>query len=116
VALSLGVLAAALVKLAGETGPPPPAITRTVTTAAAAPAPTTAAITPAPEATTTPALPGATTSTQAGVATNPIVGSNTATGAVPPAGGTQPPRSKTLLTPAQRKRLSELNLSGSLRK
>jgi hypothetical protein len=42
VVLSLGVLAAALVSLAGGTGAPPAAITRTVT-AAAAPAATTTA-------------------------------------------------------------------------
>jgi hypothetical protein len=67
-ALALGVLAAALVKLAGDTGPAPAPITRTVTGPAAAITPTTvlpgasttAPAAPAP-ATTAPAGSGATT-------------------------------------------------------
>ncbi|HEY4896070.1 MAG TPA: zinc ribbon domain-containing protein [Solirubrobacteraceae bacterium] len=63
-ALSLGVLAAALVKLAGDTGPGKPASTATVTTAAAAPsAPTTA--TPIPTTASTSArTPTSTTTTR----------------------------------------------------
>jgi len=72
VVLSLGVLAAALVKLAGDTGPAPPAITRTITTAPTALAPSTAP--------TTPTLPAQTTP---GASTTP--GTSTGTGAV---GGT----------------------------
>jgi hypothetical protein len=71
--LSLGVLAAALVKLAGDSGPGPPAATTTVTTGAATPAlpgvsPTTPTAVPAPGS----ATPTATTpSTPAQGATQP---------------------------------------------
>lgn len=76
--LALGVLAAALVKLAGDSGPPPAPIVRTVTTAAPA-----AAVPPA----TTPATPGATTTTP-GASTTP--GATTAPGANTRAPGTTP--------------------------
>jgi hypothetical protein len=64
VALALGVLAAALVKLAGDSGPAPAPLTRTVTTAAATPGVGTTASTPAtPRATATPTVPSATATT-----------------------------------------------------
>ncbi len=53
-ALALGVLAAALVKLAGDSGPAPAPVTRTLTTAPAAALPAT------PGAASTAATPGAT--------------------------------------------------------
>src|SRR5437764_15255983 len=66
VALSLGVLAAALVDLAGSSSPTKTQVTRTVTTAPAAAVPppaspttTTAATAPAAPATTAPTTPGA---------------------------------------------------------
>jgi hypothetical protein len=93
VALALGVLAAALVKLAGDSGPAPPATTRTVTTAASAtPTPGAAApltttstpstLTPAPTNTTpstsTPGTPTSsvptTTTTRAGGALSGLGG------------------------------------------
>jgi hypothetical protein len=84
VALSLGVLAAALVKLAaGSTAPP--AITRTVTTAAAVPAPTQttppgSALGGSASTSTTPGAPGTGT---AGATTSPTTASP---GAAKPAG------------------------------
>jgi len=84
VVLSLGVLAAALVKLAGDTGPAPPVSTKTITTAAA---------TVAPAATsTTPTLP---TQSTPGAATTP--GTSTGTGA---AGVVGAPGASTTTTPA----------------
>jgi hypothetical protein len=81
--LALGVIAAALVKLAGDSGPAPPPLTRIVTgPAAAAPA---LAAPPATTATTTnPAAP--TTSAQA-----PTTSGGTAAGTTP-GGGTTAPR------------------------
>jgi hypothetical protein len=68
-ALALGILAAALVKLAGDSGPAPAPATTTVTSAAAAPPATvpTPATTPTVGVTPTTAAPGATT-TQTGAA------------------------------------------------
>jgi hypothetical protein len=118
-ALSLGVLAAALVKLAGETGPPPPAITRTVAAGspqAAAPA----TVTAPPTATAPAATPGGVTAAQ-GQTTAPKV-------TTAPAGGTSPaqtttrPRTRTSgktkgkqLTKAQEQALERLNLSGKIK-
>jgi hypothetical protein len=95
-ALALGVLAAGLVKLAGDTGPAPAPITRTVTGPAAAITPTTvlpgasttAPATPAP-ATTAPAGSGATgqPTTSAPTSTTPSTpatgGANTTKAAKP---------------------------------
>jgi hypothetical protein len=74
--LSLGVLAAALVKLAGDSGPGPPAATTTVTTAATTPAlpavaPTTPAASTAVPAPGTPTPTATTPSTPAQGATQP---------------------------------------------
>jgi hypothetical protein len=71
-ALALGVLAAALVKLAGDSGPGPAPVTRTVTTAAA-PSLTTTPTTPVPPVATTPAAPGS----SSGAATAPSKGATT---------------------------------------
>ncbi len=67
--LSLGAIAAALVKLAGDTGPAPPAVTRTVTgpAAPALGAATAAQTTTAPPAT----VPGTATTAKPGVTTHP---------------------------------------------
>ena len=71
-ALSLGVIAAALVKLAGDSGPAPAPITRTLTTASTGPAtvstptavlPGATATTPAVPSTPTTLVPPATTAT-----------------------------------------------------
>ena len=106
-ALSLGVIAAALVKLAGETGPAPTPITRTITAAAAptatAPAATvpTTAVTPPATSTPTTSLPGAT----------PAPGSTaTAPRTAPPASTNKAPRKP--LSPEAIKTLEKLNLSG----
>lgn len=72
-ALALGVLAAALVKLAGDSGPSAPASTRTVTTAPTASTPT------VPSAST----PGATTSV-------PTTGASSTPGATSTTGATSP--------------------------
>jgi hypothetical protein len=76
-ALALGVLAAALVKLAGDSGPPPTPSTATVTTAAAA-------STAAPETLTVPSTATATTPASGVTPTTATSGSSTAT---TPAGG-----------------------------
>jgi hypothetical protein len=76
VALSLGVLAAALVKLAGGSGQAPPAITRTVTTVASTATSTPTTATSAPTATT----PGASTATSK--ATTTVPGAKPASGAL----------------------------------
>jgi hypothetical protein len=105
VAISLGVLAAALVKLAGGSGTPP-TITRTVTGPAAAVAPATPGSTPL----ATPATPGA---ASPGAASTPTTGTAThaaggATAAKPPAaaspgatrsGSSTPARGSTPTTP-----------------
>jgi hypothetical protein len=97
VALSLGVLTAALVDLAGSSSPTRTQVTRTVTTApaAAVPAPvtpTTTATAP-PPATAAPVAPrtGAQTTTAPGTSTRAIPprSGTTSTGSVLP-GGTQP--------------------------
>jgi hypothetical protein len=77
VALSLGVLAAALVKLAGGSTAAP-AITRTVTTAATASTPT------------SPTTSGASTPTTAGASTMPSNTTTTVPGATTGTGGRQP--------------------------
>ncbi len=94
--LALGVLAAALVKLAGDSGPAPVAVTRTITTAAppAAATPTTAlpgaATTPPPASTPTTTTPGA-ASTPAQTTSTPAQTTSSTqtetTPAAPPAGG-----------------------------
>jgi hypothetical protein len=82
-AVALGVLAAALVKLAGDSGPAPAPITRTVTTAAPAaaapPATTPGATTPG---TTTPGAttPGASTVPGAGTSTTPPASGQSSSG------------------------------------
>ena len=77
-ALALGILAAALVKLAGDSGPAPVAITRTVTTVGAA--------TPTVATTPTTAGPPPTTTTQPPAGTTPTVPGATSTGASTPQG------------------------------
>jgi hypothetical protein len=66
--LSLGVLAAALVKLAGGSEAQSPASTRTVTTLGAAAPTTTAATVPTPTTSTATTTPGITTPTPGGTA------------------------------------------------
>jgi hypothetical protein len=89
-ALSLGVLAAALVKLAGDSGPARPASTTTVTSAAAT-TPTVA--TTAPPATSVPST-GAPTATAPPIATTP--GATTSVPGVGRSGkGTTVPRTST---------------------
>jgi hypothetical protein len=89
IALSLGVLAAALIDLAGGSGPTRTQVTRTVTTAAAAaPAPPTPTATP----TTTAAAPTSTLPAATGTATTTTPRTTTAAPtttnkAVPPASG-----------------------------
>jgi hypothetical protein len=113
VALSLGVLAAALVKLAGGSNAAPP-ITRTVTTAATAPTPTltttSGVITPTTSgASTTPSkttttVPGATTSTDglSGTSSVPVP----STGAT----GTSTTHGESGLTKVIRERLRKLGI------
>jgi hypothetical protein len=104
--LSLGAIAAALVKLAGDTGPAPPAVTRTVIGAAAGAAAAPATAAPGAAATTTPpasatgapatSTPGAPTATTPGATTPHTTAPATrtpnattrATGTVAPRGGT----------------------------
>lgn len=71
VTLSLGVLAASLVALAGDSGPTTTAVVKITTTAPAATTPTTTTAAPAPTtpSTTTPATPTASTTTPAPGAT-----------------------------------------------
>jgi hypothetical protein len=96
IALSLGVLAAALIDLAGGSGPTRTQITRTVTTAAAvAPAPVTPTVAPTTTASAPPStVPGATrtgtTTTTPTTTTNaaPPAPRGTSTGIIP--GVTQP--------------------------
>lgn len=106
--LSLGVLAAALVKLAGDSGPAAAPATTTVTSAAAtppadtAPAPTTPALTTPPPAAgstsaTTPSTPAAPV---APGAASPLKTATTPKAAAPRIGG---------LSPALSKRLQELS-------
>lgn len=118
-ALSLGVIAAAGVKLAGETGPAPIPITHTVTGPAAPTAalPTATVPTATVPATTTPAggaKPGAST------ATTPLLGGTTAPGAAA-ATPRATPTTTTNAVPGTRKRsakeqkqLESLNLSGTV--
>ncbi len=109
--LSLGVLAAALVKLAGDTGPATPPTTRTLTTTPpSALAPPTTAVPSTPTVTTTaPAAPGASTPT-----TTPTNTTQSKTGATLPPGSSAAPQktpAKGLagLSPALSKRLLELS-------
>jgi hypothetical protein len=92
--LALGAIAAALVKLAGDSGPAPPPLTRTVTgpaaaaPSAAAPPATTAATTTNPAAPTTsapaPTTSGGAAGTTPGAATAaPRAGAGASTGAQP---------------------------------
>jgi hypothetical protein len=85
-ALALGVLAAALVKLAGDSGPAPAPITHTVTTTAAAPA--AAATAPATTAPATAAPSG-------GVTATTTSGAVSTTGATASPGGTAAPTRST---------------------
>jgi len=119
--LSLGVIAAALVKLAGETGPGRAPITRTLTTAAPAAA-AVAPVAPVPTVTAptaaapVPALPGAGTGGIGALGTSPAPTQHTAT--TPQA--TQPAGTGTV-TKGKRpnrlalKRIEQLNLSGALK-
>jgi hypothetical protein len=87
VTLSLGVLAASLVALAGDSGPTTTAVVKITTTAPAATAPTTTTAAPAPTtptattpaastptATTTTPAPGATGKTEPGAAGTGVIG------------------------------------------
>ncbi|MGA2452300.1 MAG: hypothetical protein ABSG93_02180 [Solirubrobacteraceae bacterium] len=112
VVLSLGVLAAALVKLAGGSTSTAPAITRIVTTAAAAPTPTTTTTTPtAPQ-------PGASTSATSKVATTPprtttargLTGTNAAPAPASGATGKSGAKVESAITKAIRERLRKLGL------
>jgi hypothetical protein len=75
-ALALGILAAALVKLAGDSGPAPAPATTTVTSAAATPTTVpTLATTPTASVTPTTSVPGTTTTSgQTSAPTTPILG------------------------------------------
>jgi hypothetical protein len=125
--LSLAVLGAALVKLAGETGPSP-IVMHTVTAAAAAvaPAPTGAATTPAPSAST----PGAKAGTTTGAAT--AQHQTTGTAATPnfqtgiakalaklhvkPVQGLRRSHQEAVAEAERRRALEALNLSGRVKK
>ncbi len=111
VVLSLGVLAAALVKLAGTTGPAPQATTKTVTSTQAAlsvpstPAPSTPTVGVTPPVTptsSTPITPPASTTTK-GVPGAAVPGTTTTTP------GKAQPKSIAGLSPALTKRLLELS-------
>jgi hypothetical protein len=109
IALSLGVLAAALVKLAGDTGPAPQPVTRTLTTAAAAPPATPTSSTP------TTALPGAgvpVTPPSARTGAGTVPGVSTTPGAIT----TTPtaPKAKSILPRTKRKGGLGLGLSRAL--
>jgi hypothetical protein len=109
--LALGVLAAALVKLAGGSGSSTtPPVTTTVTTPAAAP--TTATTPAAPGATST--APGATSTAPGAAATGPAAatatpGATATTGAAGSTSVTTTPggTSATTITPAQRRALTQ---------
>lgn len=117
-ALSLGVLAAALVKLAGDTGPAPSAITHTVTAgAAAASTAATGAIPPtatAPAATAT--APGAATAQGQTTATSPGATATAPAGAGGQAGSQRKTSTqrRPKLSPDAEKKIRELNLSGQI--
>lgn len=122
-ALSLGVLVAALVTLAGDTGPAPPAITHTITSAApaasAAPPTATAPTATAPAAGTaggTAAGGAAATGIGAGQHTTPnAAGTPTApTTGTSAAPKTTPGKGKPLSPDAQ-KAIERLNLSGKIK-
>lgn len=99
VVLSLGVLAAALVKLAGGSGSQSPATTRTITTAAAV-APTATTAGTSTQTTTGITTPGAgTTTTSTPTTTAP----GTGVSAAPSSTNTGP----TTLTPAKRQKILE---------
>ena len=93
VALALGVLAAALVKLAGDSGPAPPARTTTVTTAAAVTTPTPGATstplttTAAPTTPTTPRISPTTSTAGAPAGSAPTTTTTRAGGALRGLGG-----------------------------
>jgi hypothetical protein len=112
-ALCLGVIAAALVKLAGETGPAPAAITRTITTAPAAGALPPASTVPTAPTTAGGVAPGLTTTTPVpGAASAPTSSTaRTTPGTTAPA-TTNTSRTTRPLSPAARKRAEELNLAG----
>jgi hypothetical protein len=88
-ALALGVLAAALVKLAGDSGPAPAPVTRTVTTAAATPGVATTATTTVSPAAGTPGATAPTTlpTTAVTAPTAPSPGVQTTPRTPSPAGG-----------------------------
>jgi hypothetical protein len=97
-ALSLGVIAAALVKLAGETGPGPAPTTTTITTPApAAPAPSATTAAPAP---TSPAAGAAPTTAAPGGTTVPPSGASASPTALPQSGGTVAPTPSTPAAPS----------------
>lgn len=107
--LSLGVLAAALVKLAGDSGPAKPATTTTVTTTSPA---ALSATTPAtPTASTTPVLPPASSTPTTTTPSTPqsTTPSTTAPGKTTSTPGKTKPKSIGGLGPTLTKRLLELS-------
>jgi hypothetical protein len=122
-ALALGVLAAALVKLAGGSEASPSSVTSTITTAAATAAPTTSV--PLTPTSSTPgvstpgaAVPGATTTTATPTASTtptvtapPAAGATTTSGASTPSTKTVKVKSRTPLTPAEREQLRRLGIN-----
>jgi len=120
-ALALGVIAAALVKLAGDTGPAPAPITRTVTTTAAALAPTSTAPAAAPTTPFAPAgaLPGAGNVAKAKARARAkafTLPGLTGGARTPRSTGSSPPSTRPgPITPSRLKQLERLNLSGGVK-
>jgi hypothetical protein len=118
-ALALGGITAALVKLAGETGPGPAPITHTLTTAAPAavtpPGASAVPTTSVPAPTSTAPAPATTTPTTSSSA--PSNGATTTPPTTPttPTGGTRTKTGSGGVSPTAQKRLEELNLPGRIK-
>jgi hypothetical protein len=116
VALALGVLAAALVELAGDSGSSPPASTSTVTTAPTASVPG-VATTP----TTTGAVPPAGGAPTTGAATPTVTAQPESAGGIASPGSTPTvtaksgtaPKAKSGLTPAERQKIEKFLKPGT---